>query len=132
MNLSLALDVLERANYVKVVTFRKDGTPVPTPVWAIREGNEIQVWTNPAAGKVKRIRRNSQVQLAPCGPRGEDRGHLIEATARIMSEAETSALLEGLVQKYGWQARMTQLPNVIAGVLGLKQHPVGGIAITLT
>lgn len=131
MNHLMALDLLERARYVMLVTFRKDGTAVPTPVWAVRVGHEIQVWTNPGAGKVKRIRRNSKVQVAPCGQRGEYRGRLIDGTARIMTQDETSGVLRALVQKYGWQARMTQIPNAIARVLGTKQHPVGAIAISL-
>jgi PPOX class probable F420-dependent enzyme len=37
------LDELGSAKYVSLTTYRKDGTAVPTPVWMVRDGDELAV-----------------------------------------------------------------------------------------
>jgi PPOX class probable F420-dependent enzyme len=103
------LDVLGAAHYVLLTTYRKDGSAVPTPVWIVRVGDELRVWTIRDTGKVKRIRRSGRVQVAPCSLRGEPRGESIEATARIMPDSEARTVLNALAAKYGvmgWWTRM--------------------------
>ena len=75
-------DLLGRARTVLLTTVRKNGTPVATPVWVVRDGDELRIWTNPTSGKVKRIRRNASVTLVPCSTRGEPRGEAVPGTAR--------------------------------------------------
>ena len=57
------LDRLAAEKYVLLTTFRKDGRAVPTPVWAVRDGDALAVWTVSDAGKVKRIRRDGRVTV---------------------------------------------------------------------
>ena len=105
------IDVLQDAKYVLLTTFRKDGTPVATPVWAVRIGDELRVWTIRDSGKVKRIRRSSRAQIAPCTMRGNPRGPAIDATARLLPDSEAPAVLDALAAKYGlmgWWTRMMQ------------------------
>lgn len=106
--MTTALDVLGQADYVLLTTFKKDGTPVSTPVWVVRHGDELRVWTAPDAGKVKRIRRTSNVQVAPCGMRGKPHGAPVDAVAAELSQSQADQVLDALVQKYGllgWLAR---------------------------
>ena len=79
--------VLGNASYMLLTTFRKDGTPVPTPVWVVRIGDELRVWTIRDSGKVKRIRRRSRAQIARCTVRGEPRGRAIAAIARLLPDS---------------------------------------------
>jgi Pyridoxamine 5'-phosphate oxidase. len=65
--------------YMNLTTFRKNGQPVPTPVWFAQEGDRIYVVTQAASGKVKRIRANPRVQLTPSDARGKPLGATIEA-----------------------------------------------------
>ena len=95
------LDVLGSAGYLLLTTFRKDGTPVPTPVWVMRVGDELRVWTAPDVGKIKRIRRDGRVTVAPCSMRGTPHGDSIEAVARVLPDSELPAVLDALVKKYG-------------------------------
>jgi uncharacterized protein len=75
-----------------LVTYRRDGTPVPTPVWAAEAGGRLYVRTERTAGKVKRLRRDSRMLVAPCTVRGKPLGPPFEATARMLpSEAESHA-----------------------------------------
>ena len=63
--------------FVSLTTFRRDGTPVPTPVWIAQDGDAPLVVTTPAGtGKVKRLRHDPRVELRTCNRRrhGPGRG----------------------------------------------------------
>jgi len=109
------LDVLGAAQYALLTTFRKDGTGVPTPVWVVRIGDELRVWTIRDSGKVKRIRRSGRVQIAPCTIRGNPRGQSVDATARMLPDTEAPAVLGALAAKYGLRGRWTRLMNRFTG-----------------
>jgi uncharacterized protein len=98
---------LGRGSYLLVTTFRKDGTPVPTPVWVGRDGDELIVWTQATAGKVKRVRNNPVVELAECDLRGKPRGETIKGTARILDGDDTERGRRVLRKKYGIAGRVT-------------------------
>ncbi|MGS0684225.1 PPOX class F420-dependent oxidoreductase [Nakamurella sp. GG22] len=109
------LDVLGDAQYALLTTFRKDGTGVPTPVWVVRIGDELRVWTIRDSGKVKRIRRTGRVQIAPCTVRGNPRGKPVDATARMLPHSEAPAVLGALAAKYGLMGWWTKLMNRFTG-----------------
>jgi PPOX class probable F420-dependent enzyme len=97
---------LGRGSYLLVTTFRKDGTPVPTPVWVGRDGDELIVWTQTTAGKVKRVRNNPTVELTACDLRGKPRGETVKGTARILDADGTERGRRVLRKKYGISGRM--------------------------
>ncbi len=96
---------LSRGSYLLVTTFRKDGTPVPTPVWVAREGDDLVVWTQATAGKVKRVRNNPTVELTECDLRGRPRGETVKGTARILDAEATERGRSVLTKKYGISGR---------------------------
>ncbi len=124
-------DILARSSYVLLTTFRRDGTAVPTPVWVVAIGKELAVWTNPTAGKVKRIRNDARIEIGPCTRRGKPLGRPISGSARILGADELPAVMPALIQKYGLIARLTSLPSLISTALGKAPRPVGGLAITV-
>ena len=73
------IDRLAAGQYVSLVTYRKDGTAVPTPVWVSRDGDKLLVWTQADSGKVKRIRNRGHVMVAPCDARGGLQGEPVDA-----------------------------------------------------
>ena len=92
--------------YLNLESFKRDGTPVQTPVWFAEDQGVLYVYTLANAGKVKRIRRNARVRLAPCTMRGKVIGPWVEAEATIV-DATTAAHGHALLrQKYGWTKRM--------------------------
>lgn len=127
--MSDVLELLARTPFVLLTTFRRDGTPVPTPVWVVRDVDELLVWTNPQAGKVKRIRANGRAELAPCTRRGKPLGRSVRATGRVLGPDEIGRVLPALVDKYGLQARLTQLPQQLGALLGRPPRPPGGLAL---
>jgi PPOX class probable F420-dependent enzyme len=96
---------LAKSRYVSLTTFRRDGTPVATPVWVARQGDELMVHTARSSGKAKRLRNGSRVLLAPCDMRGRVTGDVVEGTARLQDEAETAVTFSLIRQCYGLQAR---------------------------
>ncbi len=53
--------------YISLETFKRNGTGVKTPVWCAPLDDEIVIFTEAEAFKVKRLRRNDHVCVAPCG-----------------------------------------------------------------
>jgi hypothetical protein len=91
---------LARDKYINLETFKKDGTGVKTPVWFAEADGALYVYTEADAGKVKRIRRNPRVRIAPCNMRGTVRGDWFEAAAHMADENETVKGQELLRKKY--------------------------------
>ncbi|HKO04722.1 MAG TPA: PPOX class F420-dependent oxidoreductase [Candidatus Acidoferrales bacterium] len=93
-------------NYLSLETFRKTGQGVATPVWFAEERGILYVYSEAASGKIKRIRNNQRVRIAPCDMRGRLRGDWIEATARILAGDEARHADDLLNAKYGFQKRL--------------------------
>jgi PPOX class probable F420-dependent enzyme len=62
---------LSDARFVSLTTFRGSGERVSTPVWIGRDGDALVVLTPAGSGKVRRLRRDPRVELAPCGRFGK-------------------------------------------------------------
>lgn len=89
--------------YISLTTFKRDGTPVSTPVWVVSDdGERLLVWSAAKTWKVRRIRRDPRVLVAPSNFRGKERGERVEAAARVIEHPEIDELLR---RKYGWQKR---------------------------
>lgn len=84
-----------------VVTYRKDGTPVPTPVWAAENAGRLYVRSERACGKVKRLRKDPRVLIAPCTVRGKPLGPPFQATGRLVDPHEEPHAERTLARRYG-------------------------------
>lgn len=80
-------DALSGHHHCLLVTYKRDGTPVPAPVWFARDGERLLVWTEVGAYKAKRLRRDPRALIAPCSATGKPLGDPIAARGRIL-EAE--------------------------------------------
>lgn len=78
-----------KQNTVVLTTYRRDGTSVPTPVTIAVEGNRAFIRTWDTAWKLKRIRRNPRVTVAPSTFKGKVTGPAIVAQARVLSGDES-------------------------------------------
>jgi uncharacterized protein len=99
-----------------LVTYRRDGTPVPTPVWAAEEGGRLYVRTERTAGKVKRLRGDHRLLVAPCTKRGKPLGAPLEATARMLTPEEEPLAERVLANRYGLGRVLFELAMDIARV----------------
>jgi uncharacterized protein len=103
------LGSLRGRKYTLLVTFRRDGTPVPSPVWAaVDERGRAYVKTAADVGKVKRVRHDDRVLLAPSTARGRPTGPAIKATARILGPDEWPHAEQTLAAAYGIGRRASE------------------------
>lgn len=110
------LEELGRASYVSLATFRRSGRAVETPVWIAAAHGRLYVFSEAKAGKVKRLRNDPRVRLAPCGVRGRVLGAWVDGTARVVSESDIEArAYAALRRKYGWQMQLADLGSWLAG-----------------
>jgi PPOX class probable F420-dependent enzyme len=119
---------LDDATYVSLRSFKRDGSPVDTPVWAAPLDGRLVVFTLRDSWKVKRIRRNPRVALARCSMRGAVAGPWHAGTCRIVGDpAEEARAYAALDAKYGWQMRLGTWLRGLVG--GLEQRLVLSIAL---
>ncbi|MGH3312189.1 MAG: PPOX class F420-dependent oxidoreductase [Streptomyces sp.] len=119
------------SRYISLATFRRDGTAVPTPVWAVADGDELLVWTREDSGKAKRIRNGNRVTVTPCDARGHtaEGAQAAEGTARLLPEpGGLGRVRKAMTRKYGWQFRLIDSGGAL---LRGGKRPHLGIAVTL-
>ena len=103
--LSLFLD----QKYVNLETYKKDGTPVRTPVWFMIDGDIVYVVTREKTGKVKRLKNNQNIRIVPCSFKGKPESEWIKGIAQNVTGEEAEKAIKLRKKKYGFSARLTGL-----------------------
>jgi uncharacterized protein len=91
--------------YCLLSTFRKSGEAVPTPVWFGLADGKVYVRSEAAVGKVKRIRREPRVHIAPCTFRGKPLGPSVEGRARVLAPDQSERAQRAIAANYGFERR---------------------------
>jgi PPOX class probable F420-dependent enzyme len=94
--------------YLNLETFKKNGDGVKTPVWFAVEpsasldsnGAKLYLYTIGVSGKVKRMRNNPRVRIAPCDVRGKVLGDWIEARTEFLTGEDADHAVRLLNKKY--------------------------------
>jgi PPOX class probable F420-dependent enzyme len=108
--------------YISLATFKKDGTPVPTPVWCAPLDGNIVVFTLRETYKVKRLRNDPRVRVARCDVRGKLLGEWIDGRAVLVDDPDREArTYDSLKRKYGV---MMRLGNVLSTLTGRMKRRV--------
>ncbi|MFE9702848.1 PPOX class F420-dependent oxidoreductase [Streptomyces sp. NPDC005930] len=119
-----SLDRLGAGKYLLVTTYRKNGTPVATPVWVVRDEDALGVWTVADSWKVKRVRNRADVLVGPCDVRGRPTGGQLPGTAEICDAATTARYRKLLIRKYGVIGLLTlfgsRLRRGLDGTVGIR------------
>jgi uncharacterized protein len=110
------IDDVAGERFVSLTTFRRDGTPVATPVWIARDGDALVVTTPADSGKVKRLRRDPRVEMQSC----DRRGRVPEGAVPVAGVAEVvspeSRHVAALRRKYGMEYRIiTAVERLVRG-----------------
>ena len=103
---------LDPEQTVSLTTFRRSGEGVATPLWFVRDGDVLFMRTIARSGKVKRLRNDDRVTLAPCTWEGEITGAAVEGRGRVLAEDDPRCLRANalLDAKYGEErAKMTRM-----------------------
>jgi uncharacterized protein len=73
---------------VALTTYKRDGTPITTPVSIAVEGDHAFFRTYDKAWKAKRLRNNPEVEVAPSTFAGKPTGSAIHGRTRLLDGAE--------------------------------------------
>ena len=88
--------------YCLLVTYKRSGEAVPTPVWFGLGDGKLYVRSEADVAKVKRIRNNPKVRVAPCTLRGKPLGPPAEGRARVLDQPGDGEHAEAALQaNYG-------------------------------
>ncbi len=85
---------------VLLTTFRRDGTPVGTPVSIAVDGDRAYFRTWDTAGKLRRIRHTPEVMIAPSTVRGLPTGPALRARVRLLTDADADRARRLLSRKH--------------------------------
>jgi uncharacterized protein len=104
----VGFSAFRKQKYLNLETFKKSGQGVQTPVWFAADPNvdistdaaRLFVYTIGATGKVKRIRNNGHVKIAPCTVRGRVIGPWQDARAQIITGEEAARGMALITKKY--------------------------------
>ena len=121
--------------YMLLTTFRRDGTPVSTPVWVVKLDDErVGFWTSSGSGKAKRLAHTERVTVAPCDARGRVKpgSTVVDATARVVTGSELEDIRTRIVAKYGVMTKFTKLLGTVVGALRGKRIPYGDRGVVIT
>src|SRR5260370_40634302 len=100
---------LGEEKFVSLTTFKRNGDAAASPMWIVRDGNQLLAWPPADAWKVKRIRRDPRVTLRPCGRTGKVRAEqpVLAGTGEVITDPNQLARVEPLINhKDGMEFRL--------------------------
>jgi uncharacterized protein len=108
MTASVGFAAFHGHKYLSLETFKKSGQAVRTPVWFAADPSvnldssaaKIFIYTIGDTAKVKRLRNNPLVKIAPCDMRGKILGPWVDARAQFLTGAEAASGMGLLNKKY--------------------------------
>jgi uncharacterized protein len=109
--------------YINLITFRKNGVGVSTPVWFGEENGHLYIMTNSKSGKVKRIRNHPEVRICPANIRGKVTGPEFSARVRFLRSDEFPPARKTINAKY-FMARIPLLWSKTDTYLEITLDPV--------
>jgi PPOX class probable F420-dependent enzyme len=95
-----SLNRFDKQQTVLLTTFKRDGTPVGTPVSIVVRDGLAYFRTWDTAGKAKRLRNNPEVEITPSTFRGSPTGEVVRGTARLLGKAEAKPIRRLMARKY--------------------------------
>jgi hypothetical protein len=128
------VDELGNAKYILLTTYKRDGTPVATPVWIAGAGDGYVFTTGAATWKARRLRRDPRVQVQVCDMRGriEPDAAIYTGTGAVKDDAAAVAAAEAaILDKYGWQFRATRVLDALRRTFHIGT-PQAGAAVELS
>ncbi|MEM7078025.1 MAG: PPOX class F420-dependent oxidoreductase [Pseudomonadota bacterium] len=119
----MSFTALKDQAYVSLITIRRSGIEVATPIWMATIDEDFYAFSAAEAGKVKRLRHTSTVRLAACDVRGKLLGEYYAGTAELIDDPDTIALAhQALRSKYGWQIWIADVGAKLTGRFDKRQY----------
>ena len=121
--------------YLALTTYKRDGTPITTPVWAAPiDDGKIGFWTSSASGKAKRLAHTSKVTIQPCDARGRVKAGTspVDATAVLVTRPQLEGISAKIRAKYGFMCKVTKFLAKVGGFVKRKKFPYGDRGVLIT
>jgi PPOX class probable F420-dependent enzyme len=127
------LEALFPGRYLSVTSFKRDGTGIATPVWFVSDGRQLFAFTDLHSAKVRRVRRNPHVLVAPCRVDGKLRSEPVSARAEVLTATpELERVQKLLVERYKISYRLVMLMYRLGRRLRGQQSVADGAALAIT
>ena len=88
-----------KEEFLSLETYRKNGETIKSPMWFAQDNDALYLWTMADTSKVKRIRNNPHVNIAPCKRMGAVTGEWMTAHATIDDSPIMVAQVEAMLLK---------------------------------
>ena len=98
--MSRVLEPLRQTKTILLTTYKRDGTPVATPVSIAFDDDRAFFRTWHKAHKTKRLRNSPNVEAAPSTLKGEPTGPAIHAHARLLEGREAQVAARALARRH--------------------------------
>lgn len=121
--------------YVRLTTFKRDGTPVATPVWCVPLApGQFGFYTSSTSGKAKRLAHTSKVLVQPSDGRGKPKPGAAEekATAEVVTGPRLEEIKQLVVAKYGFMTKVTKVLARLGGWVKRKRQPYADRGVVVT
>ncbi len=107
---------LQRARYVRLTTFRRDGSAVTCPVWLAPVGDGFAFTTDATSGKVKRLGNDQRVEVSVSDARGRVAlgTRVFVGTAAVLLGDDVAPVRAAIMAKYGMLGRVLVLGGAVA------------------
>lgn len=105
------LAALSRSRYAMLRTYRRDGTPVDTPIWFVVDGRTLLFRTK-IGPKTRRLQAHPDVVLRPSDHRGDRLGAAVTGRARTLGGDDAQRGNTALSRRYGWQWNIVPLLKI--------------------
>jgi PPOX class probable F420-dependent enzyme len=98
--MNASLSPLRNTKTILLTTYKKDGTPVATPVSIAFDGDRAFFRSYDKAWKTRRLRRNPDVQAAPATLRGQPTGPAVRARAILLDGEQAHVAARALARRH--------------------------------
>jgi uncharacterized protein len=95
-----SLQSLKRTKTILLTTYKRDGTPVATPVSIAFDGDRAFFRSYHKAWKTKRLRNNQRVEAAPATIRGKPTGPTVQARAVLLTGDQAEIAAKALAHRH--------------------------------
>ena len=127
------LEALFPGRYLSVTSFKRDGTGVATPVWFVSDGRRLFALTDLHSAKVRRIRRDPRVLIAPCRANGKLRSEPVPARVEVLTAtADLERVQKLLMERYKIAYRLVMLIYRLGRRLRGRRSLADGAALAIT
>ena len=96
--------------YLSLETYKRDNTPIQTPVWFVTYKEQFYITTKETTGKVKRLRNNQNARIAVCSMKGDIKSDWVDVgLEKIPEESDVEKIVKLRKKKYGFSARLISM-----------------------